>query len=769
MDAGALGHARECKGGCSPTHTHHTHIHTAWLAGAPVFCNTHEHSVAGWGTGVLRLLLHTNWSVVCAFRNGVSLMPGEFMNMSLPPWTRADPKNMFLSMLIPSTLSATAQRKYFEHICLVDFNPAATRGVMGPHGPCKVIIVGISLDLKGREKFQDQKSVQSFNGCSTCCVVYESGAHRGLVFSVARRFLPHDHKLRRERAGPFEYTAREDRPPPGAKSTSYVIGCAMYAMAHELEHFLGQKGLPMFASLVRYNYPRTNIADWMHNLGRVFVSIVTTTVGGEGDGWVSDHYTKDAAHRQECQTLGIFESVWTDKPTYLPERHARLLGSLDLDAVGRQASPWLKRWLRRCGCKYTKHTTLRELRAAVSDLVRRAAKSERIVVSVGQRPLPWRLSKRVLGIIDQRVVNIVYPRYSPVCSNTEQSFWKNPSRAWRTADKIHAFLVIMPTSMRGCGLPIRVAIRRLVHGLRILEGQSLSEQRALALRIEPGSRPLAKASVERARLLIAEGLSYLHGCVPPSTIPPASHCLLHYADAAGSHGVLKWYWLMAFERFNKLVKNSVKNKHHPMASVASTHLRDASARRAEWADGSLRYTSPKCRCTGVGRAWSPDGALLAELILAIRCGCCAIEALQYRVMAYRTANVLGTRFTAAEPLTGVRRPQYQNRRCGSVITAVIYGRSQYGFVEHFITCSCAKVPRVHYAIVKWFAAPEYPDGDPLLVRVDMEATPADHLPRLLPLARIDPSRILTERDGRFLFMVLAWCPSCLCTHFGAIP
>ena len=59
-------------------------------------------------------------------------MPGEFMNMSLPPWTRADPKNMFLSMLIPSTLSATAQRKYFEHKNLVDFNPAATQGSDGP-------------------------------------------------------------------------------------------------------------------------------------------------------------------------------------------------------------------------------------------------------------------------------------------------------------------------------------------------------------------------------------------------------------------------------------------------------------------------------------------------------------------------------------------------------------------------------------------------------------------------------------------------------------
>ena len=115
-------------------------------------------------------------------------MPAEFLNLSLPPWARYDVRNMFLSMLIPSSLTTKAQRKYFEHVCRVDFNPAATKGVMGPAGPCKLVIFGISLDLKGREKFQDQKSIQSYNGCSTCRVVYDSGPHKGLTFSVSRRF-----------------------------------------------------------------------------------------------------------------------------------------------------------------------------------------------------------------------------------------------------------------------------------------------------------------------------------------------------------------------------------------------------------------------------------------------------------------------------------------------------------------------------------------------------------------------------------------------------
>ena len=40
-------------------------------------------------------------------------------------------------------------------------------------------------------------------------------------------------------------------------------------------------------------------------------------------------------------------------------------------------------------------------------------------------------------------------------------------------------------------------------------------------------------------------------------------------------GVLKLYWLMAFERFNKKIKNLVGNKNHPEKSVANAMIRDA--------------------------------------------------------------------------------------------------------------------------------------------------------------------------------------------------
>ena len=56
------------------------------------------------------------------------------------------------------------------------------------------------------------------------------------------------------------------------------------------------------------------------------------------------------------------------------------------------------------------------------------------------------------------------------------------------------------------------------------------------------------------------------------------------------------------------------------------------------------------------------------------------------------------------------------------------------------------------AMVTWFAEPEYPDGDPLLVRIDMDGEPAPAPPVLL-LSEIDPARVLFERDGRFMYMM----------------
>ena len=65
------------------------------------------------------------------------------------------------------------------------------------------------------------------------------------------------------------------------------------------------------------------------------------------------------------------------------------------------------------------------------------------------------------------------------------------------------------------------------------------------------------------------------GCTPVDLVPPCVHVFLHYGAAAQKFGVLVWYMLMAFERFNKKIKNLVGNATHPLSSLKADLLCDA--------------------------------------------------------------------------------------------------------------------------------------------------------------------------------------------------
>ena len=123
-------------------------------------------------------------------------------------------------------------------------------------------------------------------------------------------------------------------------------------------------------------------------------------------------------------------------------------------------------------------------------------------------PLPWRLSDRAKTIVNQRVVGISYPHLTPTCSAGKQSFIFKEG-CWRTAEKIQALLVVLVPSLRGFVKPLRTALRSLVLGLRILEGQSLSVNEQIRLCLDRGFKALKKTSISRAKTLILEGLSML--------------------------------------------------------------------------------------------------------------------------------------------------------------------------------------------------------------------------------------------------------------------
>ena len=89
-----------------------------------------------------------------AFKNiTISLMPGEFIILNLPPGFRTKPEWIMMSLLIPSKLTATSQKKYFDYVVENELNPLVTTGIRHPGGTARVLVFGSSLDLPGRDKF----------------------------------------------------------------------------------------------------------------------------------------------------------------------------------------------------------------------------------------------------------------------------------------------------------------------------------------------------------------------------------------------------------------------------------------------------------------------------------------------------------------------------------------------------------------------------------------------------------------------------------------
>ena len=89
-------------------------------------------------------------------KGAISLVPTEVVNLSLAAHVRYDPDNMMIWMLIPSTMSANAQLKYFDYISKNELNPLSVTGIPGPDGLVRIKLFGASLDLKGKEKFYNQ-------------------------------------------------------------------------------------------------------------------------------------------------------------------------------------------------------------------------------------------------------------------------------------------------------------------------------------------------------------------------------------------------------------------------------------------------------------------------------------------------------------------------------------------------------------------------------------------------------------------------------------
>ena len=213
------------------------------------------------------------------------------------------------------------------------------------------------------------------------------------------------------------------------------------------------------------------------------------------------------------------------------------------------------------------------LRDRVAGLRDMAARGERIPLLANVLgALPWRLTPGAQDVVNRRVSNIIYPHYTPVCGLGDETFIKRTG-CWRTASKLIALLVILVPVLRGYVPKFRAGLRKLIHGLKILEGQVYSVDEARALNLDPGSRSIKKSEIMRSHKLIIKGLAMIEGSCAVCSLKPALHCLCHYALGTKAHGILRWLWMMSFERFNKKCKNLTANKRLPYDRMCAKCLK----------------------------------------------------------------------------------------------------------------------------------------------------------------------------------------------------
>lgn len=186
-------------------------------------------------------------------------------------------------------------------------------------------------------------------------------------------------------------------------------------------------------------------------------------------------------------------------------------------------------------------------------------------------------------------------------------------------------------------------------------------------------------------------------------------------------------------RYNKHVKNLVRDPSHPEAHFAHSVSQNIAAHYMNLAESTDVYDmakEPLHNCVlSVGSPGTPTEEELADLrFLGCQLDC-------FSCTFYAVAHIMGIHFRANE--------WGKTPRCGSVFTCVLGGRSLYGRVDRFLSVEGDICPG--YASVTWFSEPEYPLRTPLVVKVRDNGRDIDgEVGRMVRITDIDPSRVMVE-------------------------
>merc|ERR1711937_1007720 len=362
-----------------------------------------------------RILLQFCIDGIPAFAAGtLSLKPAEFINLNLPPALRCKSENIMLFMLIPATLKHC--KKYYDFAATYELNELYEQGVEG----VKVRVFGTTMDTKGREELLGMQAIQSYQSCPVCIGEWSPGSLVGrkqCIFDGFRRFLPPTSRGRKKtflyKGHEYQYRCEDRRPKPASRDEDFVRH-AVY-LATTAQPFAGHKSIPHLANWPGYGWYRMNTPEPMHDGKNACDNIMTTIVGHVSNAGKYDKWKKDAKHRKQSKTFGIFPEIW---PT-VADGNAPVDDNAPVDNPAGQA------------------TTDVDGNAPVDN---NPADGEPVP---GGGPLPWRLSKTNRLLLDERTKNIVWPRKMERLYYRGASMWKKPDRMWKCRRKLRLLYHIL--------------------------------------------------------------------------------------------------------------------------------------------------------------------------------------------------------------------------------------------------------------------------------------------------------------------------------------
>lgn len=448
------------------------------------------------------LLLCMDGIPAFSFAKDVSLKPLEFINLSLPPAVRGKIDNMLLLMLVPDKLKGRALKNYFDFAAKFEMNDLFSNGIDG----VKVKVFSTSMDTPGRAELLGNIILCVFVG--TLCLIFVCSLYPAAGLQAVQSYQSCcvcTHTWSRGPRTKCMYDGYRCFVQMGSRSRGRRV---QYA-GHVYEYRDEETRPP----------PRLR-TDELVRASAIYARRRRQPVLGHKTFPLLSNWPGFSWYRMNTPDLMHDSKLLLEMLLKLLVGHVSMAGGY---------SAWSK-----------------------DDTHRRDSQRYGVFRDVWTDrggSFPWRLAKEDREELDARMLRVMWPHHIDRIAYRGFSFWKKPNRLWKIKRKITTLYYVLSTALRDKVAPLRTAINTFVWAMRRLDGQVHSHETAVHhLGITPGSRTVPKNIVRRANADLIRSLCLFEGCIPTTHLNPALHHFVHYAQYTKSHGSLRLFWMMAFER-----------------------------------------------------------------------------------------------------------------------------------------------------------------------------------------------------------------------------